>query len=75
MKENSEYKSLILRMKIDLVSHPVCAERSVSIYIYIYIYICIPPTPVGLNSLAKEVNVLPLAKHKALRMNRARGSR
>ena len=28
--------------------------------IYIYIYICYP-TPVGLSSLAREVNMLPLA--------------
>ena len=40
----------------------------------IYIYIC-SLIPVGLSSRAKEVNVLLLAKCKALRMNRALGSR
>ena len=38
-KENSEFKTVKLRLKIDLVSYPARAEGLVYIYIYIYIYI------------------------------------
>ena len=38
-KENSELKPVKLWLKIDFVSHPVCAEV-LGTYIYIYIYIC-----------------------------------
>ena len=38
----------------------ICRWMTIYIYIYIYIYIC-SLIPVGLSSLAEEVNVLPLA--------------
>ena len=44
-KENSEFRPVKLRLKIDLVSYPARAEGLVNrmaiyIYIYIYIYVC-----------------------------------
>ncbi len=38
-KENSEYKPIKLRLKIDLVSYPSRAEGLVYIYIYIYMIV------------------------------------
>ena len=37
-KENSKFKPVKLRLKIDLMSYPARAEMLIYIYIYIYIY-------------------------------------